>query len=197
MLPLLKFRAGVMLPATMVFISIVVLGTALFAQSALHSEHQIRTHLTAVTSLSANYINPEDVAEVSDTQNTATPQYLALSRALNTVRSKVLFIEYAYIFERSDDPMQLRFVADADTLNTMQALDKNDDGVISEDETPSYPGDLYDISDTPALHLLAWSAPTTDQQFTTDQWGTFVSGYAPIINDQGQTIAVLGISSSS
>jgi len=52
-------------------------------------------------------------------------------------------------------------------------------------------GDVYtDIS--PAM-LAGLSAPTVETQLLPDQWGTWLSGYAPIYNSKGEPVGAVGV----
>ena len=82
----------------------------------------------------------------------------------------------------------MKFLIDADTFNP---IDWDNNGQIDDIEVPPEPQELYDISDSPML-AEALKSPTADQDLTIDEWGTFLSGYAPIISS-GKTLAVLGI----
>jgi putative nucleotidyltransferase with HDIG domain len=39
----------------------------------------------------------------------------------------------------------------------------------------------------------AFSGPSADRELVTDEWGVFLSGYAPIRDDKGNAVAILGI----
>lgn len=69
----------------------------------------------------------------------------------------------------------------------------NNNGLVEEDEEGSYPGDPYDISDIPAMQGPVFDGPTVDDDFTFDQWGMLITGYAPIRDASGKIIAVLGM----
>ena len=45
--------------------------------------------------------------------------------------------------------------------------------------------------------LKGFSEPSVDEDFTSDKWGTFLSGYAPIRNSQGAIIGLIGIDMAS
>jgi signal transduction histidine kinase len=72
-------------------------------------------------------------------------------------------------------------------------LDINHNGIIESDEEGSHPGELYDIAGMPKLQGEAFEQATVDTAFTSDQWGILISGYAPIRDTAGNTVAVLGI----
>ena len=56
----------------------------------------------------------------------------------------------------------------------------------------SFPGDTYDASRIPEM-MAAYDFPTADKKIMVDRWGASLSGYAPIKNKIGETVAVLGI----
>jgi hypothetical protein len=91
---------------------------------------------------------------------------------------------------KTDDPMKMAFVADADALYPNQKKDFNGDGVINDADAISFPGDLYDDDEFPQVRdtLIRPLAG-----IGTDQWGTFISAQAPISDKNGNAVAVLGI----
>ena len=78
-------------------------------------------------------------------------------------------IEFIYVMYEVDG--QVYFILDADT------------------EEPAELGELYE-SDIPEL-ADGFRAPSADREITTDKWGSFMSGYAPI--EGGQVPYLVGI----
>ena len=71
---------------------------------------------------------------------------------------------------------QLAFVVDADL------------------EEPADIGEIYEDIDPETLNqLISIKTPFTDQEFTSDRWGTFLSGYAPFYHPDGRLEGILGI----
>ena len=87
----------------------------------------------------------------------------------------------------------LEFVADADSLDSFEELDANQDGEVSDDEVAPLPGDPFDASEYPALRDEAFYYPVAANELEKDQWSVQLSAYAPIINDKGEAIAIVGI----
>jgi HAMP domain-containing protein len=68
-------------------------------------------------------------------------------------------------------------------------LDRN--GLIDSSEKRADPGDPYDTSRAPRM-LEGFTKPTADDEPTSDQWGTTLSGYAPI--KQGdEVVGIVGL----
>lgn len=94
---------------------------------------------------------------------------------------------------RTDDPLILEFVADAETLDSVEMLDQNDDGIIQDEEAAPQPGDPFEIEEYPVLRDEAFYSPSVDRELEEDQWSVQMSAYAPIYDEQGDAIAIIGI----
>ncbi|PIR49523.1 hypothetical protein COU79_04390 [Candidatus Peregrinibacteria bacterium CG10_big_fil_rev_8_21_14_0_10_54_7] len=112
---------------------------------------------------------------------------------LGQIRREIPNIKYAYIMRRTEDPYTLKFVVDADSFVPEEEWDENGNGIIDPEEEPSYPGDPYDVSEVAAMQNEAFVQATVDEEVTYDQWGALISGYAPIRNSAGETVAILGL----
>ncbi len=164
----------------------------LWARSTMES--QIRDMLLALASSNAAQIDADALDAVDGRSDMDAPQFRELVTRLQAIRdAEGVSIRYAYILRRTSDPMELEFVADADSLLSPDELDVNRNGTVDMAEEASYPGDTYDVSDNDALRMRAFEAPTTDDEVTIDQWGRLLSGYAPIRRPNGTVTGVLGI----
>jgi serine phosphatase RsbU (regulator of sigma subunit) len=71
--------------------------------------------------------------------------------------------------------------------------DENGDGIITADEEGVPPGLIYrEAVDSPMLEV-ALRGPTADEEFHSDIWGTWMSGYAPLLDESGIAVGVLGV----
>ena len=82
----------------------------------------------------------------------------------------------------TDQPGILQYVVDADPVPQ----------IITARCVTALPGDKYDARELPDL-LSAYQGPAADRKVTTDAWGTFISGYAPIQDVFGNTVGILGV----
>ena len=91
------------------------------------------------------------------------------------------------------DPNTWEFVADADSnFNLPKGLDKNEDGVVDEADEAVWPGLDYDVegsrlADEGLIH------PVYEDELLFDQWGTFISGSAPIFDSTGNGVAIIAL----
>ncbi|MGE5423230.1 MAG: methyl-accepting chemotaxis protein, partial [Ignavibacteriales bacterium] len=61
----------------------------------------------------------------------------------------------------------------------------------ADPEDPTAIGEEYEP--TPQMYKALNGTAGADEEPYTDEWGTFLSGYAPIYNSQGQVVAILGV----
>jgi signal transduction histidine kinase len=160
-------------------------------QSILRSD--LRDRLRSTASIASNLIDAKDIQMIHSANDMDTAAFRRLVAALQSIRHADSHVRYAYVMRRTNDPLILEFVADADALGTIEELDINGNGIMESNEEGSHPGERYDITDMPKLQGEAFEYATVDTAFTKDQWGILISGYAPIRDAKGNTIAVLGI----
>lgn len=104
------------------------------------------------------------------------PEYIDIKKKLNTIAGEIPEIKYIYTMRKTAQPGQYTFIIDADP----------------DAESAAHIGDIYDGSELPAM-AAGFLAPSADQDFVTDKWGTTLSGYAPIRNSNDEVIGIVGI----
>ncbi|MBN2053075.1 HAMP domain-containing protein [Candidatus Woesearchaeota archaeon] len=135
----------------------------------------IRSDLMNKANIIAMSING-DLHESLNPGDEGTEGYKQIQDILSNARERTDSITYIYTMRRTSTGVE--FVVDAD-------LGKGTPG----EET--YIGYNYDDT-TPEL-LLGFEHPDADREFATDNWGTFLSGYAPIKNSKGENVGLVGI----
>lgn len=126
----------------------------------------------------------------------ADADFLTLVDLLNrikdgTSRNGKRLIRYAYFLTPVPGrPGFMQFVADAD----FYAYDYNEDGIIGDEETAATPGTIYNASEFLELARAEKEKMiTADPEFTEDNWGIMVSAYAPVLDEKGNVIGLLGL----
>jgi len=84
-----------------------------------------------------------------------------------------------------------------DSVYTMVKSGKEDFWIFLVDsgdkrKRSAFCGEYYDVSKLPQMKL-AFQGPIVDKEITSDKWGMFLSGYAPLYNSQGKAVAMLGV----
>lgn len=146
-----------------------------------------RKSLITIASNAALSVSADEVFNVPLVQRSeGTPEYLAVTRKLEKVKKDNPSVKYAYIMTVTNEPGVLQYVADADPVPE----------IITAHCPTSLPGDKYDARSMPEL-LASYNGPTADKNVTKDVWGVFISGYAPIRDSNGKSVAILGVDSDA
>lgn len=185
-------RLSILLPALLVFVLSAFLSWVFYVRSTTITEQQIKSHIRSLASTAAVGFDASDIERLRKPADMNSQVYRRVVNQLMHVAASDSMLEYAYILRKTDEPGQLTFVADADSLDTPELLDKNGNGMVDDNEKPSLLGDGYDATQFPDM-LEGFSSPSVDRQITVDDWGAFISGYAPIRNEDGETVAILGL----
>ncbi len=175
------------------FLSTAVLATFFFFHNRQLGEQQLRETMETHAAMAALRIDAEDVKQVQSEADMQSAPFLRMEKNLYELLQALPNARFVYIMRRTDDPNMLAFVGDSDLYLYPEGFDENENGVIDPSEEPSTPGLMYDISEIPALQGPAFIGPTSDAEFTVDQWGEFISAYAPIRDEKGKVVGIIGI----
>lgn len=162
----------------------------------------LRERILTISITTAANIEGEDLAQLQTESDWQKPEWRRVVTKLNNSKYSNDDVVFMYIFrKKASDPTQMEFVADADSINPYandiidpaKNIDVNRDGVI-EPEGPDklqWPGQPYpeavDIPET----FLAYKGPLTSADLYSDEYGTVLTGYAPIKDAYGNTVAIL------
>ncbi len=163
---------------------LITLSGFIFCQYRLqYTFNQTRKRLMLIASNAALSISADEVFNVPlEQRSEGTPEYLTVYEKLLKVKETNPSIKYVYIMTATNQPGILQYVVDADPVPQ----------IITAKCPTSLPGDKYDARKFPEM-MDAYSRPNADKKITSDEWGMFISGYAPICDASGKSIAILGI----
>lgn len=176
------FLLGLSLLATLITISLVYTNIKWFF------EWSLREHVLSTVSTAALNFKTSSLDKITSIDSVDSPEYREAVFSLQKIRVVNNNVKFAYIQRKTQDPLILRFVADADSINPDAQVDLNFDGVIDESDQLNFPGQEYDVSEYPDFAEVAFNKPYVDEELSVDQWGTHLSATAPINSDY-----VLGI----
>ena len=174
-----------------IILSMVVAWFFYTSLTKFHADN-LKKYLVTIARTAVIKIDGDSLNEIHSTNDINNQVFIDLVNYLETIRLRNPDIRYAYIMRKTNDENILEFIVDADALDSRAELDINRDGVLEAPEKTSMPGDKYNITNMPSMKL-AFNQPTTDNKITVDQWGKLISGYAPIIDSHGKTVAILGV----
>lgn len=144
---------------------------------------QLRENLMVVAQTAALMVDGDMLNEIPlDHSGIGTAQYNIISKNLSRIKAANPAIKYIYTMKKTDDKWKWKFIVDPDPSMSGS----------SSDRVTAYPGDPYDARRCPEI-IKALNSPSADRDFTSDEWGRFLSAYAPIRDQYGNVVAVLGV----
>jgi class 3 adenylate cyclase/HAMP domain-containing protein len=107
---------------------------------------------------------------------------------------KERFIQWTYLLApnplQKDDFNHVMYILDSG----MEEEDLNGNGIIDEDEKPELMGSFYNISDFPAFqNALKNKTISCNNDFISDEWGTYLSCAIPIFDYENNFLGVLAL----
>lgn len=137
----------------------------------------MQEELRTVASVTATQIDGDKLAQLKPGQEN-TSDYIAIRDQLDTIRKSSPDIKYVYTMKKAGD--KIEFIVDADY------------GVIDGGATI---GQVY--NETGPELMGGFSMPTATNDFYTDEWGTLLSGFAPVKDSKGNVVGLVGVDMDS
>lgn len=146
----------------------------------------------SIVRTAALQFDSKDLDQLKKESDYKKPEWEKVVKQLAKIRANNEEIVFAYILRKTEtDDKKMEFVADADSLDPYAKIDLNKDGVIDDADALVAPGNLYE--DLPEEAFQGYTTPTTNKDLYNDQWGLLISGYAPILDQNGKTNAIIAI----
>ncbi|MFA4861119.1 PAS domain S-box protein [Methanoregula sp.] len=137
----------------------------------------VQDKLVAVASATASQIDGDSYARIREGEE-STAEFTHIRDQLRSIKQATPDIRYVYTMRKNGDSVV--FVVDGD-----YGYDSDSPGI----------GQAYPDAE-PEL-FMGFITPTADQEFTTDTWGTVLSGFAPIRDRAGNVVGIVGIDMDS
>ncbi len=162
-----------MVYAVTVLVAIGTMGVLYYRQSLATEMEVLQNKLNANTLAIAEILAPLLESELQDQQVDASTT-ARLQSHLAAIGKADRDIASFYIFVPTETPGVLRFVVD-----------------WTRDDSAAQPGERYDARNSGKM-LEAFAGPLVEDHLYEDQWGWSLSGYAPVVDSTGRTIALVG-----
>jgi diguanylate cyclase (GGDEF)-like protein len=160
--------------------SISLSSSLMIYRGARHAlRQQVRAGLVGIASTTAVQIRPDLHRRIQDPSDESSYAYKTLKSELQAVLKANPRVRNVYTMRPTGNPSTLQFVVDAE----------------SDPKETAGIGEKYDISHLPQMRI-ALRRPTADLQPSTDKWGTWLSGYAPIRDARGNMDGIVGVDMS-
>ncbi len=137
----------------------------------------VQEKLIAVASTTASQVDGDIFARLQPGDED-TEEFIRIRDQLRSVKQATTDIHYIYTMRKDGDVIV--FVVDADYG-------------VEPDAAPI--GEPY--PDAEPEMFAGFIAPTADQEFTTDAWGTVLSGFSPIRDRAGYVVGIVGVDMDS
>ena len=147
----------------------------IFFNIGVHNEKEaLQKRLLALVTSLASSIDAERIDTIPVDSKILTPFHEELLARLKKVAANDPEVATIYILRPTNEPTKLRFL-----------IDYVKNGRHGE------PGEEYDATDVPVM-LRGFAAPAVEDQLYTDEFGTTLSGYAPVVLPNGRSVALVG-----
>lgn len=177
-----SFRLKVMATLILAMVLMALASNLVVQQFVLHAQfEQLRRKLTLVASAIAISLDAGQVQAIPlNRDGVYTPEYQSILRKLQEIKDENPSIGFIYIMARTDEKNILQFVVDPDPY------------LVRKGRMTAYPGDKYDTASFPDM-VKAFDHALADKVIGEDEWGKILSGYAPIRDQEGNAVAILGV----
>jgi len=156
-----------------------------YKQSAASKWEELRDNACDIAYAVALSVNGEKHMMLLSKDDMYSDDYAAIKANLHLYLEMYPKVKNIYTYARTEVPTQWKYIIDA-----KNAQDENGDGKINANEEVIPVGTPYDISMEPELNN-AFDKPVAEKGLKSDEWGTYISAYAPIFNHRKQTVAVV------
>ena len=159
------------------------LGLWIFATSAIRENY--RHHLVSIAQAAALQIDPVLHGQLRDPEQRNGPQYQRAVEPLRRLRDALADVRFIYTTVLDGDTVH--FVLDAE-----EPGDHDGDGVDDQaglwEVDPTHEPVLLDV-----LHGQVHGDAASTAEPYTSKWGSFMTGYAPIVDGAGRHVGVVGV----
>ncbi len=166
------------------FLAILFVGVVIFTfyqNMRAQLRQDIRDRLRDAVAIAALQVDGDQHALLTDPSQEGGELYMQLKSVLQNIRDTGA--EYRFVYTmRQDADGNILFVVDAE----------------ESEEDISHLGDIYDDAGPMLVENFAsMQGPMVEEDFYTDKWGTWLTGYAPFYTSDGRREGVLGMDISS
>lgn len=158
-----------------VLITLIVMGGAFYQLGVESAISSLQQRLLAITTSLASAIDGDAIAAVPVDSGALSPLHENLLARFEEVATQDPDIETIYVLRPTPQPTRLRFLVD-----------------FTKSGNSAKPGEAYEASELPIM-LKGFVAPTVEEEPYVDRWGPTLSGYAPILDQEGRSVGLVGV----
>lgn len=174
-------RDAILVAGIVLATSLVVVCT-LWMHSVRALSGQVRHHLVEIASIAARMVDGDLHRSFTSPRQEETEAYRNAVAALRRVQQSATDVCYIYTIIRREG--RVHFV-----LDTAEPGDANGDGT----DDHSYIMQRYDGYDPEMVAAFRNKCAIASARPYADRWGTFISGYAPFYDSDGEFVGLVGV----
>lgn len=166
------------------FLAVLFVGAAIFIlyqNMRAQLRQDVRDRLRDAVAIAALQVDGDQHALLTDPSQEGGELYMQLKRVLQNIRDAGAEYRFVYTMRQNPDG-SIMFVVDAE----------------ESEEDISHLGDIYDDAGPMLVENFAtMQQPMVEEEFYTDKWGTWLTGYAPFYTSDGRREGILGMDIAS
>lgn len=155
-------------------ISLLLLGFSLYNQGVSSETRNLQQRLLAAVQALAQTIDADALGAVPPGTTQSSHLHRSVLLRLNQMAKANGEITSLYVLRPTQEPTKLRFFAD-----------------VVKHGRAAAPGEIYDASSIPTM-LQGFGRAIAEREPVRDRFGHTLSGYAPVRNSQGRSVALVG-----
>jgi len=136
-------------------------------------KHQLRDTAIGISSI----INADELIQLRTKIDESSEEYLKIKDILKKFKVADQNIREIYTMRKTDEKDIWEFIVDAEDKDSKEL---------------SHIGDLYDVSNNIEIKKFYYGT-IADDDLVNDEWGTTISGYAPIKDNKGHVVGIVGV----
>lgn len=177
-----RWYNSIMTKLTVSFIVLIVIISGMsffytYGETKTALKDTTQDELISTASIIATQIDGDILQNIKEGDENS-PEFIKLRDQLYEIQESTDEIMYLYTMRKVGD--DVAFVVDAEYG-------------ISEDVAG-----VNEVYDEPTEEMfLGFERPASEKEFTIDQWGVVISGYAPVYNSEGKVVGIVGVDMDS
>lgn len=140
-------------------------GTFFYVRAMDNLMRSLRSRLQNSAALLSQSLDARELEDIRAPADVSKANYMDNLEKMRRIRRTNPDVAFLYLMRKDEDAV--RFVMDTD-----------------ETEAQAQPGTVYE--EVPDLMRQGFHEPSVDDALTEDEWGVFLSGYAPILHGDGR-----------
>lgn len=143
----------------------------IFRGSTSFAKEHLSEYFLTIVKIAAHLTDGQSHQTLTTPEQKDSAAYHSIQKAYRGILQNSKDVKYLYSVTVVDN--KIHFVVDSDYSDVAEIME------------------LYDITSPEILDTFYNAKPNVAREPYTDKWGTFISAYAPIFNDQKQVVAVV------